>query len=188
MTLIELVAGLTITGITISAGYAGFATMVDHRARAEALVDATTRAADGRRAIAGWLQAARLEVEQTGPLFRGMDGVYRGMPDDELSLLSGPTLVRLYIDRDTLTAERGLSAELSRWPDPRVERFEIEPRAAGLDLRYSTSALGRIEWLPSWISSTVLPLGVEMTVLPEPRDSLPALLALPIVVPVGAAR
>jgi hypothetical protein len=194
MTLLELVVGLTVTGITVSAGYGAFSSMVDHHARAEAQMDEVARAAGGRRTIIAWLEGARLQVEQNGPLFRGLDGVYRGLPDDELSFLTtspgspraGEPMVRLYIDRDTLTPERGLSAEVSGSTE--TQRIEIEPHAAGLDLRYSTSALGQTEWLPSWISSTVLPLGVEVMVLPEPGDSLPPLLRLPIVVPIGAGR
>jgi hypothetical protein len=194
MTLLELVVGLTVSGVTVSAGYAAFSSMVDHRARAEAQIDEVARSADGRRMLIGWLEGARLQVDQNGPLFRGLDGVYRGLPDDELSFLTtlpgsagaGEPVVRLHIDRDSLTPERGLIAELSRHAG--TERIEIEPRAAGLDFRYSTNALGQIEWLPSWISSTVLPLGVEVRVLPEPGDSLPALFRLPIVVPIGAGR
>ena len=194
MTLLELVVGLTITGITVSAGYGAFSSMVDHHARAEAQMDEVARSAAGRRTLIGWLEGARLQVDQNGPLFRGLDGVYRGIPDDELSFLTtslgspraGEPVVRLHIDRDSLTPERGLTAEVSG--SNGMERIEIEPRAAGLDLRYSTSALGQTEWLPSWISSSVLPLGVEVTVLPEPGDSLPPLLRLPIVVPIGAGR
>jgi hypothetical protein len=48
--------------------------------------------------------------------------------------------------------------------------------------------LGHGEWLPSWISSTVMPAGVELTLVPQPGDTLPALLAKPIVLPLGASR
>ncbi len=195
MTLLELVVGLTVTGVTLSAGYGAFTSMVDHRARAADRIEGTARAAEGRRALAEWLENARLVMDQDGPLFRGLDGVYQGMPDDDLSFLTsgGPgepneVIVRLYIDRDSLTAVRGLAAELSGWRSPHAELVQIEPRAAGLDFRYSTRALGQTEWLPSWISSTVLPSAIELRILPEPGDTLPALLRLPIVVPLGGGR
>jgi hypothetical protein len=195
MTLLELIVGLTVTGVTVSAGYGAFTSMVDHRARAAERIEGTARAAEGRRALAEWLEHGRLVVDQDGPLFRGLDGVYQGLPDDDLSFLTsgGPggsreVIVRLHIDRDSLTPERGLTAELSGWRNPHSELVQVEPRAAGLDFRYSTRVLGETEWLPSWISSTVLPSAVELRILPEPDDTLPALLRLPIVVPLGSGR
>jgi hypothetical protein len=192
VTLLELVVGLTVTGLTVSAGYAAFGSMMDHRSAAQEQVDRVTRAADARRTVVGWLEGARLTVDQNGPQFRGLDGVYQGVPDDDLSFLtaspgatrSGEAVVRLFIDRDSLTPEQGLTAELSG----SAGRIEIEPRAAGLDFRYSTSALGKIEWLPSWISSTVLPLAVELTLQPRDGDTLPPLLRLPVIVPLGNGR
>src|SRR4051795_6887410 len=195
MTLLELIVGLTVTGMTVSAGYTAFASMLDHRTAAAEEVERVSQAADARRTVLEWLEGARLTVDQSGPQFRGLDGVYQGLPDDDLSFLtaspgaagSREAVVRLYIDRDSVTPESGLTAELT--PDGGVtRRIEVEPHARGLDLRYSTSALGRIEWLPSWISSTVLPLAVELKLMPEEGDSLPPLLRLPLVVPMGSSR
>ena len=194
MTLLELVVGLTITGVTVSAGYAAFGSMLDHRAAAQEQVERVAQAADARRTVIEWLEGARLRVDDNGPQFRGLDGVFQGQPDDDLSFLtaspgagrSNEAVVRLYIDRDSLTPETGLTAELASGNATR--RIEIESHASGLELRYSTSALGQIEWLPSWISSTVLPLSVEMKLTAAEGDSLPPLLRLPIVVPIGSSR
>jgi type II secretory pathway pseudopilin PulG len=196
MTLLELIVGLTVTGVTVSAGYAAFTSIVDHRSRTQEQVEAIGRAAEARRTLAGWLENARLQIDRDGPQFRGLDGVYQGLPDDELSFLTtasdplgaGETVVRLFIDRDTLTPERGFTAELSRPRANEVERVEIEPAVGGLDFRYSTNALGQTEWLPSWISSTVLPLGVELRLAAQPGDSLHPLLRLPLVLPIGTGR
>lgn len=196
MTLLELLVGLVVTGVAVSAGYGAFTSIVDHRVRAEAQLDSLTRAAAVRRMLGSWLSGARLTVDEAGPSFRGLDGSFEGTPDDELTFLSTATrpgqprelVVRLYIDRDTLTPERGLTAELSIWPSTESERVEIEPSAGGLDFRYFTRTLGSTEWLPSWISSTVLPGGVELTLMNAQEDTLPALLRLPIVVPLGAGR
>jgi hypothetical protein len=196
MTLLELIVGLTITGFTMTAGYGALASIIDHRVRAESQIDAVTRAAAQRRILAEWLAGARLTVDQNGPQFRGLDGAYQNRPDDELTFLTtgstpvgaAATVVRLYIDRDSLTPEHGLTAELSTRQGSVSERVEIEPHADALDLRYSTRMLGRAEWLPSWISSTVLPGGVELTLMAQPGDTLPPLLRLPITVPLGSAR
>jgi hypothetical protein len=195
MTLLELVVGLTVTGVTVSAGYGAFTTVLDHRGRAAAHLDGIAGAAEGRRALVGWLANGRLVLDQDGPLYRGLDGVYQRLPDDDLTFLTAGSpgtprevVVRLHIDRDSLTAERGLVAEVTGWRSGYAERVEIEPGAAGLDLRYSTRVLGETEWLPSWISSTVLPLAVELKIEAAAGDTLPALLQLPITVPLGGGR
>jgi len=159
-----------------------------------ALDDATTAAAR-RRLLLGWLRGARLDAERPGPTFRGMDGVRDDLPDDELSFLTtastdvseGATLVRLFIDRDSLTPEEGLTAELSRWPRLETHRIEVDSAVAGLDCRYLTRMFDQPEWLPSWISGTVLPLGVELRLVPAPGDTLPRLLALPLLAALGPA-
>jgi hypothetical protein len=194
MTLLELIVGLTVTGVTVSAGFAAFASMMDHRSAAEEQVERVSQAADTRRTIVEWLEGARLTVDQSGPQFRGLDGVHQGLPDDDLSFLtaspgaaaSREAIVRLYIDRDSVTPERGLTAEITSGGG--TARTEIEPHADGLDLLYSTTALGKIEWLPSWISATVLPLAVQVQLTPAEGDSLPPLLRLPMVVPIGSGR
>jgi hypothetical protein len=48
--------------------------------------------------------------------------------------------------------------------------------------------LGGPRWLPSWISTTALPDGLRLELSPAPGDSLPALLRLPLLVPLGNAR
>jgi hypothetical protein len=45
--------------------------------------------------------------------------------------------------------------------------------------------LNESEWLPSWISNTILPAAVEVRLLPAANDSLPPLLAMPLVVATG---
>jgi prepilin-type N-terminal cleavage/methylation domain-containing protein len=196
MTLLELVVGLTVTGLVLSAGYAAFSSVTDHHARAEAATSAVSRAAAARRTLSRWLEGARLTVEDGGPPFQGLDGFHDGLPDDELTFLTVTgghpgvmeTVLRLYVDRDSATPERGLSAELSEWRGTTLRRIEVEPAAISLDFRYFTRMLGHGEWLASWISSTVLPAGVELRLGAVKGDSLPALLRLPVAVPLGSRR
>jgi hypothetical protein len=196
MTLVELLAGMVVAGAAIAGGYGALAAVLDQRDRVEAAIAATVRGAAERRTLAAWISGARLTADDRAIQFRGMDGYFDDLPDDELSLLTttptpasdGETVVRLYVDRDSLTSERGLVAELSAAGSATAERIEIEAAAAGLEARYLTRMLGRAEWLPSWISSTLLPLAVELTVVPAPGDSLPGPLRLPILVPVRTAR
>lgn len=193
MTLLELMVGLTITGMVISAGYALLASITDNRARAEAVTDGVLAAATRRQALISWLASARVDATSDRTSFRGLDGVAEDIPDDQLTFLTtaptplgaGETLVTLGIDRDSLTPERGLVASLTRWRGQDSLRVELEPNAAALDARYLSRLLGADDWLPSWISSTVLPLGVELTLTAASGDTLPPLLALPVRVPLG---
>ncbi len=196
MTLLELVVGLTVTALVLAAGFGAVAMLGDRRAAAAEVVREDARAAAVRWTLTDWLAGARLTVEQSGPAFRGLDGTRDDLPDDELSFLTTArtplgereTVVRLFVDRDPATPERGLTAELIEWPGQAARRLEIEPKAAGLDARYRTRMASVGLTLPSWISSTVLPAGIEVTLSAAAGDSLPPVLALPIVVPFRGGR
>ncbi|MFW5947893.1 MAG: prepilin-type N-terminal cleavage/methylation domain-containing protein [Gemmatimonadota bacterium] len=195
MTLLELLIGLVVVGAALAAGYGALASVADHRERAVRTMERAAREALVRRTLVEWLRGARLTVDNGGPPFAGMDAVLDGVPDDELAFLtSAPTLagvgdgvVRLFIDRDEETPERGLVAELSEWRGTRRERVELVPGAVSLDARYLFGVRGR-RWIPGWITSSVLPLGVELRLAAAPGDTLPRLLAQPIVVATGRSR
>ncbi|HEX2205095.1 MAG TPA: prepilin-type N-terminal cleavage/methylation domain-containing protein [Longimicrobium sp.] len=195
MTLLELLVGLTITGLVLAAGYAALASVADHRQRAAAAADEVARAAAVRRTLTAWLAGARLEAYQGGPEFRGVDGTDGGHDDDELSFLTAvpigarafPT-VRLYVDRDEKTPERGLVAELGDWRRPETERVVLMPEATDLEVRYLSGISAERVWLPSWISGTVLPRALEMRVSAVGTDTLPPLFRVPLTVALGEAR
>jgi len=196
LTLIELVVALTITGLAMAAGYGAFGAIVDHRRRVEEASVAVARAAAERGMLESWLAGAHLTVEEGGPAFRGLDGVSGDSADDELTvhttaptpLGTGETIVRVYVDRDGRTPERGLTAALLEWRGTAAERLEIDPRVTGLQIRYRSSLLAGAAWLPSWVSSSLLPAGAELTLTGDGPDTLPALLRLPIVVPLAGGR
>jgi type II secretory pathway pseudopilin PulG len=193
MTLLELVVGLTVTGVVVSAGVGAVAMLTDRRDQLRITAAEDARAAAERQVLVAWLGGAHLTAEEGGPDFRGLDGVHEEIQDDALSFLttaetplgSGETLVQLYVDRDERTPEHGLVAAFSAWRGTETKRLEIDPRVAGLETRYLSGVLGNRVWLPSWVSSTILPAGVEVQLL---GDSLPPLLSWPIVVPLGAGR
>ena len=190
MTLLELIVGLTVTAMVISAGMGAVAMLADRRQAAAELMRAESRAAAARQALVGWLAGARLTADDGGPSFRGLDGVRDDLPDDELSFLTtartplgqGEAVVRIYLDRDDATPEEGLTAEFAEWRGLETRRVELDPRVRGLDIRYVSRVLGGRIVLPSWISSTVLPAGVEVALLPGAGDTLPPLLARPMLV------
>ncbi len=196
MTIMELLVGLMVTGLALSAGYAAFASIVDHRERAAGKSDVVARSSAIRATLESWLSGARVSGESGGPQFHGLDGVHEGTPDDELwfvttaptPLGTRETIVRLYIDRDEQTAEKGLSAAFLELRGPTSRRIEIDPRVAGLQARYLSSVLGEPRWLPSWISTTLLPDALELTLTAGPEDSLPRLLNRPLLITLGNAR
>jgi hypothetical protein len=196
MTLLELVVALAVTGAALAAGYGAFAGVVDSRQALTTATDSVARSAGVRRVLVDWLGGARVGLGSDGPDFRGLDGVAGHLPDDELTFTTdavtplgdGGTLVRLFVDRDPRTPERGLTATLAEWGGTRAARMELAPDVEGLDVRYASRVFGGVRWLPSWISRSVLPLAVEITFSPAMGDTLPALLDLPITGLVGDGR
>ena len=188
MTLLELVVGLTITGLALSAGFGALAALGDRHQRMDVTMDAAAHAALVRAELVSWLGGAHLLAEEGGPSFRGLDGVRDRLPDDGISFLTtaptplgtGETVVRLFVDHDSATPQRGLTAEFLEWRGSSVSRLQLEPEVVALDVRYLSSVMGRPAWLSSWISTTLLPAGAELTLLAAEGDTLPALLRLPV--------
>lgn len=196
MTLLELVVGLTVTGLVVMAGFGALQMFGDRRQQAEVAMNAVARAANQRAELESWLAGTRLVSEEGGPDFRGLDGVRDRTPDDELTFITtaptplgaGETVVRLHVDRDPVTPEQGLTAVFTEWRGTALRRVELDRSVAGLDARYLSTMMGERVWLPSWISSTVLPAGVELRFLPAAGDTLMPLLHLPVLVPLRAGR
>lgn len=191
MTLLELVVGVTVTGLAFSAGFGALGVLGDRRERLEASMNAAASAATVRADIIAWLADCRLVAEEGGPNFRGLDGVRAGIPNDDVTCLTtaptplgaGETIVRLHVDRDTATVERGLTAAFTEWRGSAVTRIPLEPSVVGMDARFLSGVLGRRTWIPSWVSSSLLPAGIEIRLLTAPSDTLAPLLRVPIVVP-----
>lgn len=189
----EVTAALTIAVLAGTAGAAALGHILDITGRAQAESDEIGRAAAARRTMIAWLSGAHLIEDYPDAAFRGLDREAAGNSDDEVVFLttsaapfnSGTSLVRLAIDRDRSTPERGLVAELVRLGEAEGRRIEIAPHATGLDVRYLLD--GENRWLPGWISTVRLPTAIEVTILGH-TDSLPALLSYPLLVVVGGAR
>lgn len=196
MTLMELVVALTITVMILAAGYAAFGTAIDRRQVATAILEKDLAAASVRSSIESWLAGIRLPGGSSQPVFNGADGTFGDEADDEITFLtSAPTplgdglaLVSLYVDRDSTTVERGLVAEVSAWMGSARTRIELIPDAVGLDVRYRSRLLGGRDWHPSWISSSILPMGVELRIRGSGSAPLHPLLTYPIRVPIQGGR
>lgn len=188
MTLVELAVALAIAGAVVAATHGVASAVLDATSRAMASTTAAAAMAAKRAMLIEWLEGARLRVESPKPAFQGLDGMHGDAPDDQLVFLTAtptpvsdrPTEVVLFVDRDSLTPERGLVAELRAEQGERRQRLAIEPSITGIESRYFSWILGEGQWLPGWISSTVLPVAVELSFVSVTPDSLPALLRPPL--------
>lgn len=192
MTLIEVVVGLVVASTVSAIGYAAFAAVTDQGQRIVAKSD-DARAATVRRTVVDWLQSAVVVQGAQGSAFRGLDDVREGIPRDEVEFVTAAatpagnsqTIVRLYIDMDSLTIERGLTAELHDWAGTTVQRIQLDTTVDALDARYTSSLVTVKRWMPSWVSSSVLPDVIELRFGGSNVDNL---LALPILTRVGSPR
>jgi len=200
MTMVELLAALVVTGLAATIGTATLALLSDRRAPLRQASSATERSAAVRRTLIAWIEdahGARSPFSGAGAAgFQLLDLTSRGGPADELlftttaatPLGSADAMVRLYVDADPRTPERGLVAELSPWAGGPATRMELDSTVTGLDVQCLTDVGGAPRWLPSFISPQRVPRGVELRLRAARPGDLDPLLALPIRVVVEAGR
>ncbi len=202
-TLIEVMLSLTVAGLAVTAAYAALGAVATVQERSRAAREPTLAGASARASLASWLASASL-LENTEP-FRSVDRADGSLQLDELDfavmdggpLRPGPHRLRLWIDRDRATPEQGLVAELrpiigSR-QRPAPQTLEIAPAASGLEARYLVRVEGKERWVDEWRSEIQLPRAIHLRVVSlsrvrlgglAPEGGLPALLTVPLLVPV----
>jgi type II secretion system protein J len=205
-TLIEVIVGLAVGGIVILAGFSALTTVQDRSVHAREATTAALEGATARAMLVEWLATAQLQSTELdvrfegqnaqmsrGGLviearFEGVDAQEQGLESDEITFpMRAPTplrmpvtQVRLSVDNDPETPERGLVADLSGRLGEVPKRMALAPQATALLIRYLPNVDGPVEWTESWIGQNQLPRAVELTLVDDPRDPLPALLRLPI--------
>ena len=193
-TLLELLVGLTVASLALSAGFATLTFVRDRGERAEEESRVAVGGAAQRALLMDWLAAARFRAP-AGEQFQGNDVVENGdtldtlrFPTTAATPLEGAvTVVGLSIDTDPETPEQGLVAELTGVVlGAEVRRMELVPQAVGLNIRYLPNVAGEVEWTDGWNGRNELPRAVELTIKPAPGDTLPVLMRLPLRVAVGA--
>lgn len=195
-TLIELMVAIAIAGVAITAGYGALTTVIDQRSRIEAATAATSRAWALRETLADWIAGSSLAPSGPGASFRGVSGMHERVPDAEVTFFTsartplgdGGTVVRLFVARDAAGIAHGLAADLSENAGPRHATIVLDSTIAGLEVRYRSSVFSAAQWLDSWISRTVLPSGVELTLHAAGRDSIAPLLRVPMTVALEGGR
>jgi prepilin-type N-terminal cleavage/methylation domain-containing protein len=193
-TLIEVLVGLSVSALALTAGFAALSFVADRAAQAEAATVSALEGVAARELLVEWLTGARLRAPGNTGSFQGTDGEARGgLPDDQLMFPTTArtplhvrnTVVRLYIDREDETPETGLVAELTERIQDEPRRFELVPQVIGLDIHYLPEAADAFEWLPDWLGRNQLPRAVELVLHVAPGDTVPPLLRYPIRVALG---
>lgn len=186
-TLIEVLVGVAVGGVVVTAGFAALTTVRDRSAHAHAATVAALEGATARATLVEWLGTAQLQSTELGGRFEGLDAEEHALEWDEISfpmraqspLRTPVTQVRLLIDVDPETPETGLVADLAGLQGELPVRVSLVPRATGMLIRYLPDVDGPVEWAESWVGGP-LPRAVELTLLDDPADPLPPLLRLPI--------
>ena len=214
MTLMELVIGLAITGMMATAGAVAFGAIIDHRKVIRDASVETERSAALRDMIRGWILAGNIQIQQGGGprgLNRGVGAAagpagstMRGpnsfqavsaaaASGDEITFSTSdvnpsflPNIrIRLYIDADDNTPEKGLTIEyqpnsqmplVRRMLDSTIDTLHVE----FLDRRTN-------QWIESTQGATIQqPLAARLT-FASGLAKLPAILKLPMIFPMPGA-
>jgi prepilin-type N-terminal cleavage/methylation domain-containing protein len=193
-TLVEVLVGLVVASLALSAGFATLAFVRDRGEHAEGSARVMVGGATQRELLMDLLANARLRAPG-GEQFEGVDQEENGQPLDQIMfpttaatpLESAVTVVRLAIDVDPETPEEGLVAEMTgaTLGQP-AQRVVLVPQAASLNVRYLDAVPGMTEWTDGWSGRNQMPRGVELVLEPVRGDTLPTLLRLPIRVALGA--
>ncbi len=195
-TLMEVLIGLTVAALALTAGFATLGFLSDSDEPVDVASALALRGATTRNLLTEWLGEARYRVGRRGETFQGLDGEVYGTPADELifpttastPLGVGTSVVHLYIDDDRNTPERGLVAALTELATDEPRVVELVPEAGSLELRYLLPVEGTTgEWVDGWISNR-LPGAIEMILRSTGRDTLPPLLQYPLLVALEATR
>jgi prepilin-type N-terminal cleavage/methylation domain-containing protein len=195
-TLMEVLIGLTVAALALTAGFATLGFITDTNKPVDVASALALKGATTRNLLTEWLGEARYRVGRRGMTFQGLDDEVYGTETDEIifpttastPLGVGTTVVRLFIDDDNDTPESGLVAELTELPadEPRV--VELIPEVGSLEIRYLLPIEGTTgEWVDGWISNR-LPRAIELLLGPTRYDTLPPLLRYPLLVPLETER
>ena len=207
MTLMELVIGLAITGIMAAAGVAAFGSIIDHRRVIHEASASTERAAALRETIRSWVVNGTLHVQigggprgltrgaargGTGPNAPGGMNVAAVTPaqatGDEFTVTTSavtpvmtPNLaIRLYIDGDGSTPEKGLTMEYQPTPRSPLLRKMLDSTIDTLRVEYLDERTHR--WFAASQAATLGSMtAIRLTMIPSPTVPLSPLVTLPLV-------
>jgi prepilin-type N-terminal cleavage/methylation domain-containing protein len=213
MTLMELVIGLAITGMMATAGAVAFGAIIDHRRVVRTASVETERAAALRDMLRGWINAGSIQIQQGGgprgltraagaALGRGGGGggamnvanvSAAQASGDELTFTTSeinPSLlpnvrIRLYVDGDANTPEKGLTIEYQPNLQMPLVRKMLDSTIDTQSVEFLDRRTNR--WIGASQSATITPRAVRLTLLSS-HTTLQPILELPMIFPMGAAN
>ncbi|MEP6493508.1 MAG: type II secretion system protein [bacterium] len=209
MTLMELVIGLAITGLMATAGAAAFGSIIDHRKVIRTATISTERAASLRDMVRSWIMAGTVNIQQGGGP-RGLRGAGAGVPagggsrggmslanvtaaqasGDELAFTTtalNPSLlpnvrIRMYVDADANTPEKGLTIEYQPNLQMPMVRKMLDSTIDTLRVEFLDRRTNK--WFAASQAATVTPMAVRVTML-SGIAKLHPILGLPMIFPIG---
>ncbi len=204
LTLLELIVGLVVVALMVTAGYATFGAVIDRRAQIQETLDPVARAATLRHTLAAWLRVGQLQVA-IGAV--PQDGLHLGMGgwDNQLRFVTTaptpmrttPVTVFLYVNTTNPRLPRGLVALLTPQVGADSMHVQLNPVITGMRVELLPDTSNGLSWMSlqdfTRDSASVNgkparpPIAVRLTLLAATPDALPPLLRLPIVVPVRRA-
>ncbi|MEO7083270.1 MAG: prepilin-type N-terminal cleavage/methylation domain-containing protein [Gemmatimonadaceae bacterium] len=210
MTLMELVIALAITGMMATAGAAAFGAIIDHRREIRTATVSTERAAALREMLRSWIYAGTIQIQQGGGprgLTRGAATTSAGSANslggmnasavsaaqasgDEISFTTtalNPSLlsnvrIRLYIDADANTPEKGLTIEYQPNLQMPIVRKMLDSTIDTLHVDFLDTRTNK--WIESTQAATITPRAVRI-ILSSGVATLPPILGLPMMFPIG---
>jgi prepilin-type N-terminal cleavage/methylation domain-containing protein len=187
MTLMELVIALAITGLMAAGGAAAFGSIIDHRKIIRDASVSTERAGALREMLESWISAGDIRI-QIGGVPRGLArGVGSTQPSrsgmsvaavsaaqaagDELRFtttalnpsLMGNVQMRLYIDGDANTPEKGLAIEYQPNLQQPLVRKMLDSTIDTLHVEFLDRRTGR--WFGSDQVATIDPRATRVTLV-----------------------
>ena len=213
MTLMELVIGLAITGMMAAAGAGAFSSIIAHRrVIRDASVD-IERAAAFREMLETWINAGTVQIQRGGGprgLTRGVGAALptggRGGITSNTAAVSAATAIgdeitftttalnpaftanariRLYIDGDDNTPERGLTMEYQPNLQQPLVRKMLDSTIDTLKVEYLDPRTDK--WIRASEAATIATqTAVRVTLLPGDKHAIPAILQVPMIFMIGA--
>jgi prepilin-type N-terminal cleavage/methylation domain-containing protein len=210
MTLMELIVALVILAIAATAGEAAFTSLIDHRRAVREANVATERASSLREMIRGWLASGTVQIQRGGVPQFGRNSARITTPSvsstaginsttntaaqaygDEVTFTTSaasPAMqanvrIRLYVDADPSTPEKGLSIEYQLSNASPLQRRMLDSSVDSLTVEFLDNRTSR--WYESTQAATIQPRAVRIMLLGAGGKQLPKLLQLPIVLPIG---
>jgi type II secretory pathway pseudopilin PulG len=213
MTLMELVIGLAITGMMAAAGAGAFSSIIAHRRIIrDASVD-IERAAAFREMLETWINAGTVQIQRGGGprgLTRGVGAALptggRGGITSNTAAVSAATAIgdeitftttalnpaftanariRLYIDGDDNTPERGLTMEYQPNLQQPLVRKMLDSTIDTLKVEYLDPRTDK--WIRASEAATIATqTAVRVTLLPGDKHAIPAILQVPMIFMIGA--